>query len=260
MSSNSFNKIIYFDRETIKNILQEKDKGERINQTSVSTNAQGSVKISAENSSKISLNVPFISRVSFLFTGEMDASYIISRDSTTTISTTEISEFEKIKNDLTQIENVQVCDIKNSSTSLRVAAGYLRILKGGIDGLDTKEFKAVMESYDGYDTYQVSENQFVRFNNSAFVSNYKRNDLLTTTMDLYCISVGTFERERFDFIKEISEMERLVSSTDNATTLADRYPIKEQMTSEYYGNETEAQGKDKVELFDVLYACVSKKN
>ena len=73
------------------------------------------------------------------------------------------------------------------------------MVKGGIDGVDAKEFKTVMDSYDGYDTYKVDAKCYVRFNNSAFVSNYKRNDLLTTTMTLYCIPVGTFDKERFDF-------------------------------------------------------------
>ena len=106
------------------------------------------------------------------------------------------------------IPNIQLSDIENSSTSLRVAGGYLKIVKGGIDGLDTKEFKTVMDSYDGYDTYKVDEKCYVRFNNSAFVSNYKRNDLLTTTMTLYCIPVGSFDKMRFDFIHEKSKKER----------------------------------------------------
>ena len=113
-----------------------------------------------------------VSRISFLFTSKIDASYVIKRDSTTTISSTEISEFEKLKPLLVSIPNIQLSDIENSSTSLRVAGGYLKIVKGGIDGLDTKEFKTVMDSYDGYDTYEVDEKRYVRFNNSAFVSNY----------------------------------------------------------------------------------------
>lgn len=96
------------------------------------------------------LKVPLVSQISFLFTGRIDASYVIKRDSTTTISSTEISEFEKLKPLLVSIPNIQLSDIENSSTSLRVAGGYLKIVKGGIDGLDTKEFKTVMDSYDGY--------------------------------------------------------------------------------------------------------------
>lgn len=60
-----------------------------------------------------------------------------------------------------------------------MAAGeYLRIVKGGVEGVDTKEFKAVMDNYDGYDTYSIDKNSYVRFNNLAFFSNYKINDLL----------------------------------------------------------------------------------
>lgn len=68
---------------------------------------------------------------------------------------------------------------------------YLRIVKGNIEGLDTKEFKVVMDNYYGYGKYSIDENCYVQFNNNAYVSNYKKKDLLTT-MTLYCILVGKF--------------------------------------------------------------------
>ena len=182
---------------------------------------------------------------------------MISRDSTTTISSTEISEFEKLKPLLTVISDVQLSDIENSSTSLRVAGGYLKIVKGGIDGVDTKEFKTVMDSYDGYDTYAVDGKRYVRFNNAAFVSNYKRNDLLTTTMTLYCIPVGEFERKRFDFIEEIGKMERLISSAKQPKTLADIYPPETQISGAAEATSGASISKDTVTLYDVLYACVT---
>lgn len=257
MAKEKINKIIYFDKETIRNILQERDHGELSRKTDVSNSVQTQGTVATEASAKLKLDVPFVSRISFLFTGKIEASYVVSRDSTTTISSTEISEFEKLKPLLTAISNVQLSDIENSSTSLRVAGGYLKIVKGGIDGVDTKEFKTVMDSYDGYDTYAVDEKRYVRFNNAAFVSNYKRNDLLTTTMTLYCIPVGEFERKRFDFIEEIGKMERLISSAEQPKTLADIYPPEMQSM----GTSEVAAGisvpKDTVTLYDVLYACVT---
>lgn len=257
MSQKVINKIIYFDKETIRNILQERDHGELSRTTDVSSTIQNQASISAEASAKLKLEVPLLSRLSFLFTGKIEASYVIKRDNTTTISSTEISEFEKLKPLLTDIPNIQLTDIENSSTSLRVAGGYLKIVKGGVDGLDTKEFKTVMDSYDGYDTYKVDEERYVRFNNSAFVSNYKRNDLLTTTMSLYCIPVGYFDKKRFDFIQEISKMERLVSTAGQPQTLADVYPSTEKLAGEEAFISCENQEENKVALFDVLYACVT---
>lgn len=257
MAKKSINKIIYFDKETIRNILQERDHGELSRKTDMSSSYESQGAISAEASAKLKLDVPLVSRISFLITGKIDASYVFSRDSTTTISSTEISEFEKLKPLLTAISNVQLSDIENSSTSLRVAGGYLKIVKGGIDGVDTKEFKTVMDSYDGYDTYAVDKTRYVRFNNSAFVSNYKRNDLLTTTMTLYCIPVGEFERKRFDFIEEISKMERLVSSTERPKTLADIYPPEVQISDAVETTHNTSIPKDTVILYDVLYACVT---
>ena len=255
MAKSVISKIVYFDKETIRNILQERDHGELSRVTDVSSTIQSQISATAEASTSLKLEVPLFSRIAFLFTGKIDASYVIKKDSSTTISSTEISEFEKLKPLLVTIPNVQLTDIENSSTSLRVAGGYLKIVKGGIDGVDAKEFKTVMDSYDGYDTYKVDAKCYVRFNNSAFVSNYKRNDLLTTTMTLYCIPVGTFDKERFDFIQEISTMEHLVSTAKKPQTLADLYPAEMGMAKA--DTRKVDSCSENVTLYDVLYACVT---
>lgn len=256
MKKQQINKIIYFDKETIRNILQELDRGDRIYKTDVYSSFENQNTIKTEVSAKLKLDVPLISRISFLFSGKIEASYIFKKDSITTISSTEISEFEKLKSSLIQMKNIELSDIENSSTSLRIAGGYLKIVKGGVEGLDSKEFKTVMDSYDGYDTYKVENNKFVRFNNSAFVSNYKRNDLLTTTMSLYCIPVGEFDGSRFDFIKEISKMEKLISTAGKTGTLADVFPSKLDEEKKLESNETELE-ENKILLYDVLYACIT---
>ncbi len=212
MAKKSINKIIYFDKETIRNILQERDHGELSRKTDVSNSVQTQGTVATEASAKLKLDVPFVSRIFFLFTGKIEASYVISRDSTTTFLIPNIPEFEKLKPLLNAISNVQLSDIENSSTSLRVAGGYLKIVKGGIDGVDTKESKTVMDSYDGYDTYAVDEKRYVRsLTTLLLLATIKGTILLTTTMTLYCIPVGEFERKRFDFIEEIGKMERSIS-------------------------------------------------
>lgn len=257
MSTGTINKIIYFDKETIRNILQERDRGELSRITDVSSTAKLGGEIEASASAKVKIEVPFLSRVAFLFSGKIESSYIVTRDKTTTISSTEISEFERLKPLLTTMNNVQLFDIENSSTSLRVAGGYLKIVKGGIDGIDAKEFKTVMDSYDGYDTYKVNESVYVRFNNMAFVSNYKRNDLLTTTMTLFCIPVGNFEKQRFDFIEEVSKMESLITSAQTSKSLADVYPPNMELTNEETNELVEREKINTVTLYDVLYACIT---
>lgn len=121
---------------------------------------------------------------------------------------------------------------------------------------ESKEFKTVMDSYDGYDTYKVDEKRYIRFNNSAFVSNYKRNDLLTTTMTLYCIPVGSFDKMRFDFIQEISKMERLISTAEKPQTLADLYPLEIEIKANADTGNSQKEIEN-VTLYDVLYACVT---
>ena len=107
----------------------------------------------------------------------MDVKYIVKKDETTTISSTEISEFEELKSSLKGFKSVKLQDIENSATFYRTAGGYLRIVKGGVDGVDIKEFNNVMDNYNGYDTYKINNSTYIRFNKSAFVSNYKRNDV-----------------------------------------------------------------------------------
>ena len=166
-------KIIYFDKETINNLLQTVNKGSK--KTTSSDHSGTKFEAGVSSQADLKLQVPFLKRIAFVLSGKIDASYFKKFDNTTTISTTEISEFEKIKNELSMFEGVQVKDIENSSTFFRVAGGYLNMIKGGIDGVDVKEFNSVLQSFEGYDTYMMEENVYIRFNNSAFISNYRRN-------------------------------------------------------------------------------------
>jgi lipid-binding SYLF domain-containing protein len=78
MRNHQTRKIIYFDKETIRNILQERNKGNKQTQTEVSTSVQSSAEVEVEASVKV--NMPIILRLSFLFTGRMGAKFLIRRD------------------------------------------------------------------------------------------------------------------------------------------------------------------------------------
>ena len=250
------NKIIYFDKETIGNILQELNKGNKTIQTGTSSSIKGTGELEME--AKVNLSVPLIKRISFLFTGKLSVMYIKQRDSTTTLTSTEISEFEKLKRHLENINMVQVKDIENSSTFLRVAGGYLRMIKGGVDEVDVKEFNNVMDSYDGYDSYKISDKEYVRFNNSAFVSNYKRNDLLTTKLNLYCIPVGEFKYDEFDFLQQVNKMENLITGFEKNATLADVYPSEQPKESDNVSSQNIfKQNDDRIKLYYVVYASIA---
>ncbi|MFR4177139.1 MAG: DUF6414 family protein [Lactococcus raffinolactis] len=258
----NINKIIYFDKETISNILQESNKGEKSTQTGISSSMKGSGEVTSETS--IKLGVPFIQRLGFLFSGKVSAIYILQRDKTTTITSTEISEFKSLKSKLTSIKRVSLDDIENSSTFFRVAGGYLNMVQGGVDGVNVKEFNAVMNDFDGYDTYKIDEKRYIRFNNSAFVSNYKRNDVLTTVMDVYCIPVGKFDTGQFDFIKQIAKMQTLISGVETTSTLAEKYPPKKRTpVDDTVINEASPEivpNEKTIELYDVVYASISTDN
>lgn len=253
MSDEAISKIIYFDKETIRNILQERNKGEKIHRADSSTSYQRDGTL--DTVGEVELNAPFLVRLKFMFTSKMKIEYIVRKDEVTTISSTEISEFEELKPLLKKFNSVKLLDIENSATFFRVAGGYLKVVKGGVEGMDIKEFNNVMDSYNGYDIYKVDSNKYVRFNNSSFVSNYKRNDILTTTMTIYCIPVGRTQKDRFDFLKEISKMEDLTTSARSAHTLFDMFPPSVTSQSSDNDSSSNQNHQNEIDLFDVVYAC-----
>jgi len=253
MKKGELNKVIYFDRETIRNILQEFNKGESSTKTDVSTSMKSEATINI--GAKINLSVPFFDRLGFLISGNLAAAYIAQKDTSTTLTSTDISEFQKIKAKLTERLDITISDIENSSTFFRVAAGYLRIMKGGVEDIDVREFKSALDSFDGYDTYKISENEYIRFNTTAFVSNYKRNDLLTTKMNLFCVFVGEFSREDFDFQIQISKMETLVTNANKVRTLHEANIGNSAQASNVEADAMATKAKG-IKLYDVVYASV----
>ena len=250
------NKIIYFDKETIKNILQEYNKGTK--QTVVNSSDSSSVAIGSniEAEADIKLPLPFLSRLRFLFSSKISAEYISRIDETVTVTSTEISDFEKIKNGFAEFVDVTISDIENSATFFRVAGNYIRILKGGVKDVDTKEFKSVMEGYEGYDHYKINDSTYIRFNTSAFLSNYKRNDLLNSRLRIYCIFIGKFPKSNFNFIEQLNKMQKL-STGAVPQTLGELYPSlnsgDEAANNGTSGVEPKA---DEIALYDVVYASI----
>lgn len=250
------NKIIYFDKETIKNILQEYYKGTK--QTVVNSSDSASVAIGSniEAEADIKLSLPFLSRLRFLFSSKISAEYISRIDETVTVTSTEISDFEKIKDGFAEFSNITVSDIENSATFFRVAGNYIRILKGGVKDVDTKEFKSVMEGYEGYDHYKLDDSTYIRFNTSAFLSNYKRNDLLNSRLRIYCIYIGKFPKSKFNFIEQLNKMQKL-STGATTQTLGELYPSlcgKSELTSEDVSNA--CAESEEIALYDVVYASI----
>ena len=250
------NKIIYFDKETIKNILQEYNKGTK--QTVVNSSDSSSVAIGSniEAEADIKLPLPFLSRLRFLFSSKISAEYISRIDETVTVTSTEISDFEKIKDGFAEFVDVTISDIENSATFFRVAGNYIRILKGGVKDVDTKEFKSVMEGYEGYDHYKIDDSTYIRFNTSAFLSNYKRNDLLNSRLRIYCIFIGKFPKSNFNFIEQLNKMQKL-STGAVPQTLGELYPsLNGDGDVIDDGTSTVQQKADEIALYDVVYASI----
>lgn len=262
ISKIAINKIIYFDKETIRNILQQYYKGSK--QTVTNEKDSGSIKLESniEAEASIKIHLPFFSRLKFLFSSKIASEYIAQFDKTVTVTSTEISDFEKVKEGFTEFTNIIVSDIENSATFFRVAGNYTRILKSGVKDVDTKEFKNVMEGYEGYDHYKIDDETYIRFNSTAFLSNYKRNDLLNSKLTAYCIFIGSFPKSSFDFIDQLNKMQNLTTVTPNQT-IGDIYPHilnadgSEETT---IGQEIKTATETYIKLFDVVYASISQKD
>lgn len=255
------NKIIYFDKETIRNILQEHYKGD----THTVTNEKNGRSINWDSdikaAAKIKLSLPFVARLAFLFSSRLSMTYLTQFDKTVTVTSTEISDFEKVKSSCTEFNEVIVSDIENSATFFRVAGNYIRILKSGVKDVDIKEFKNVMEGYEGYDHYKIDENTYVRFNSKAFLSNYKRNDLLNSKLKMYCILIGAFAKSNFNFIDQLNKMQNLITTVPN-NTIGEMYPHLPNSGTffqENRHNTTSSIEQPIVNLYDVVYASISPK-
>lgn len=257
-SRDSISKIIYFDKETIKNILQERNRGSLTKKSEISEQTQVDAQIASGVSGEVNLGMPLTARLKVAFSGKIATKYLIQHDSATTITSTEISDFESIKSSFHKFEDVQVCDIENSSTFFRVAGGYLKMVGNNIEGVNVKEFKDVMESFEGYDVYKINDDSYVRFNNTAFVSNYKRNDLLTTKLTAFCVYVGEFSVKDFDFIQQLNKMQTLLSNANSTKTLGDHFPPEKNFNepNDVLVKKESNIGDKKIKLYDVVYACV----
>ena len=70
------NKIIYFDKETIRNILQEYNKGTKKSTTASNSTASFRTESKVEGTAEIRFQIPLIARIKFLFSGKISANYI----------------------------------------------------------------------------------------------------------------------------------------------------------------------------------------
>lgn len=239
-------KIIYFDRETIQNFLQVHYKGnsnrEKITKKTISTNYSNNIEV------KLKLGVPFWDRVSFLFNSRLSVDYLSNMTNTHTISSTDLSEFDSLKDVFKNFNCVTLSEIENSSTTFRMAGSYMKALPNGLEEVDIVGFNEVMDQFEGYDTYKISSKEYVRFNNAAFISNYKKNDVILSVLTLYCIKIGEFKEEEFDFLSRITNMEKLFKNVDQPVFLSD---LNENHKIE---NQSISTNSKNITLYDVVLA------
>lgn len=257
--TSSLKKIVYLDRETINNALQRENRGavQKINSQSTNTFLDGD--INAESRFSTSLGIPFIGRLKFLFSGKIELQYLREWDSRTTVTSTDISMFRTIESSLTQFGKVQLHDVKNSLTSFRVAATFLKLVKSNNQDFNIRETADLLTSMEGYDLYDIGNNRYVRFNQKAYLSNYKRNDISMSVLDLYCIRVGDYPPDSFDYLKQLNSMQSLFDvPTMQGKTLEDICFSSNSSETERRPNTGSRQNNQLIKLYDVLCAYVSE--
>ncbi len=259
MVTEAFKKVVYFDKETIGNILQQQNGGQLLSTGVSGSTLKASANLGTEAQGSVNLPVPLIARIKFAFTGKLDISYIRERQSKTTITSTDLSEFKKIKNNLTPFSNQRIHGVKNSLTSMRMAAGYITVTSEEVQGIKPQEMRAFLDSLEGYSTYEIDSGQYIRFNNQSFVSNYKQNDILLSHLDLFCVEVGKFQLDDFDYLKQVQNLPSLFNQvSDENKTLSEIYPIQKAAQKEPVGSELPVTPSgETITLYDAIFAQVS---
>ena len=205
------------------------------------------------------IQVPFIGRLKFLFNGKIELQYLREWDSRTTVTSTDISMFRTIEGSLTPFAKVQLHDVKNSLTSFRVAATFLKLMKSNNQDFNIREAADLLASMEGYDLYDIGDNRYVRFNQKAYLSNYKRNDISMSVLDLYCIQVGHYPPDSFDYLKKLNSMQSLFDvPTMQGKTLEDIYFSSNSPETEQRPDAGNKQNDRSIKLYDVLCAYVSE--
>ena len=137
-----------------------------------------------------------------------------------------------------------------------VAGTYYKLLSGSNEALkdfDFSQIQTVIREYNGYDIYKIDEENYVRFNSDAFLSNYRRNELLSTTLDLFALKVGEFPKDDFDFQKQLEKLGDLFDGQSNKT-LAELY------SPEVIKKLPEKSNKSSnINLWDAVVAVVGEK-
>lgn len=199
---NGVSKIIYFDKETLRNSLEEYNGGFVYNRLTKETGRDSAALGKVE--STIGLSIPFFEKLKFLFNVNIYHNYLKRKDSKVILTSTEISEFKKIEKFFLCFKNKRVSDIKNSATHFEAVISYVNLLKNGSEENKCLEaFKGFREHAEGYDLYKIDDENYVRFNKNAFISNTHRTELLLTQVDMYCIYAGLFEKKEFNFVNKI---------------------------------------------------------
>ena len=257
---NNLTKIIYFDRETIKNILEGYNKGQA--QLKQSESSKTFLGTSGELETKLDLGIPFWSRVKFCISGKLSTEYLFRKEDEKLITSTEISEFNKIKDKFTKFSKISIGDVQNSSSLFRVASAFLKIVNNANVGeVDLKKFKEVLDSFEGYDIYKIinEEDKFVRFNSTAFISNYKRNDLLLSQIDIYCLPVGSCNEDDFNIHQQMKNMQSTMDPDHtNSEKLADIYCPNNISTNLEKNNELKPKKEERnITLYDVILSEIS---
>ena len=86
MTKNKISKYIYFDKETIQNILEDTNKGQKSKTVHRSNTQRLQASVEAEAKTEVKLNIPFHLRLAFLFSSKLNTEFLFERNSKTTIT------------------------------------------------------------------------------------------------------------------------------------------------------------------------------
>lgn len=228
-------KVIYFDEEAAIDYITISDGGKAISEIINTEQETDTSKLESETST--GFKIPFFTWFNLQAKIGIDSNInnindgVVKSTLTNTILTDYIKKAdtdEKIK----KISNYQITPIKDSVSYYKMYTPYMLLIKKELNDkisaeVDITKIDEVLKETKGYYEFLATngkEQVIIRFNISSFKNNYKINNILGMNLLLYCVNVGSAEKDDFSIEKEFEQNESKEITADEILEVTSKAP------------------------------------
>lgn len=245
VKKDKFSKIIYFDKESIEDLIYMDNKGklEKLiiegNKKSKKGKIFGKFNFGNKKRSNLGLNT----NIGYDYNNDQLSQQVI-------INTVLTDYFELISSDegekmITKLKKVSIHPYTNSIAYVKFITPYLGMIKGFLEtdqenlNIDIQKIDEALNNGKGYFEMVLEDNtKVLRFNLKSFKNSYTLFDLINTTLSYHAVKVGEMKLRDLNMKKMFYQID-------------DKKDIDIAKISEYGDLD-----KNKVEVYDVLLAGV----